>query len=209
MSTATARPKAKASHVMKRLWQYLRHERWIIITASVLSVLGNILGLLSPKLSGAAIDAIIPGAVDFPVVLRYVIAMVVVALCSSLLSWVLSAMMIRMSRNVVKRMRGDLFNHLTCLPISFFDTHQTGDVISILSYDVDTVGASLSTDLTQILASLITQGLPCDEAPVAIPAPRALDHHHRLSIERSGQHSWPAFPQALRRGHRRHHPRGR
>ena len=82
--------------------------------------------------------------------------MVVVALCSSLLSWVLSAMMIRMSRNVVKRMRGDLFNHLTCLPISFFDTHQTGDVISILSYDVDTVGASLSTDLTQILASLIT-----------------------------------------------------
>ncbi|MBQ7865139.1 MAG: ABC transporter ATP-binding protein, partial [Clostridia bacterium] len=87
---------------------------------------------------------------------RYVTWMVVVALASSLLSWVLSAMMIRMSRNVVKRMRGDLFNHLTRLPISFFDTHQTGDVISVLSYDVDTVGASLSTDLTQILASLIT-----------------------------------------------------
>ena len=156
MSTATARPKAKPTQVLRRLWQYLRHERWIIITASVLSVLGNLLGLLSPKLSGAAIDAIIPGAVDFPIVLRYVIAMVVVALCSSLLSWVLSAMMIRMSRNVVKRMRGDLFNHLTSLPISFFDTHQTGDVISVLSYDVDTVGASLSTDLTQILASLIT-----------------------------------------------------
>ncbi len=156
MSTATARPKAKPTQVLRRLWQYLRHERWIIISASLLSVVGNLLGLLSPKLSGAAIDAIIPGAVDFPVVLRYVIAMVIVALCSSLLSWVLSAMMIRMSRNVVKRMRGDLFNHLTRLPISFFDTHQTGDVISVLSYDVDTVGASLSTDLTQILASLIT-----------------------------------------------------
>jgi len=155
-STATARPKAKASQVLRRLWQYLRHERWIIISASLLSVLGNLLGLLSPKLSGAAIDAIIPGAVDFPVVVRYVIWMVIVALLSSLLSWILSAMMIRMSRNVVKRMRGDLFNHMTRLPISFFDTHQTGDVISVLSYDVDTVGASLSTDLTQILASLIT-----------------------------------------------------
>ena len=155
-STATARPKAKASQVLRRLWQSLRHERWIIISASLLSVLGNLLGLLSPKLSGAAIDAIIPGAVDFPVVVRYVIWMVIVALLSSLLSWILSAMMIRMSRNVVKRMRSDLFNHMTRLPISFFDTHQTGDVISVLSYDVDTVGASLSTDLTQILASLIT-----------------------------------------------------
>ena len=155
-STATGRPKAKASQVLRRLWQYLRHERWIIITASLLSVVGNLLGLLSPKLSGAAIDAIIPGAVDFPVVVRYVLWMILLALVSSLLSWLLSAMMIRMSRNVVKRMRGDLFNHLTRLPISFFDTHQTGDVISVLSYDVDTVGASLSTDLTQILASLIT-----------------------------------------------------
>ena len=155
-STATARPKAKASQVLRRLWKYLARDQWIIITASLLSVLGNLLGLLSPKLSGAAIDAIIPGAVDFPVVIRYVIWMIVLALASSLLSWVLSAMMIRMSRNVVKKMRSDLFNHLTRLPISFFDTHQTGDVISVLSYDVDTVGASLSTDLTQILTSLIT-----------------------------------------------------
>ncbi len=155
-STATARPKAKASQVLRRLWRYLANDRWIIITASLLSVLGNLLGLLSPRLSGAAIDAITPGNVIFPVVVRYVIMMIIVALISSLLSWILSAMMIRMSRNVVKKMRGDLFNHLTRLPISFFDTHQTGDVISVLSYDVDTVGASLSTDLTQILTSLIT-----------------------------------------------------
>lgn len=155
-STATGRPKGRSAHVLRRLWRYLAHERWIIIAASLLSVVSNLLGLLSPKLSGAAIDAIAPGAVDFPVVVKYVLTMVALALCSSLLSWVLSAMMIRMSRNVVKRMRGDLFNHLTRLPISFFDTHQTGDVISVLSYDVDTVGASLSTDLTQILASLIT-----------------------------------------------------
>ena len=155
-STATGRPKGRSTHVLRRLWSYLAHERWIIIAASLLSVVSNLLGLVSPKLSGAAIDAIMPGNVNFPVVIKYVLAMVMLALCSSLLSWLLSAMMIRMSRNVVRRMRSDLFNHLTRLPISFFDTHQTGDVISVLSYDVDTVGASLSTDLTQILASLIT-----------------------------------------------------
>ena len=151
-----ARTRQPASQVLKKLWRYLARYQWLIIAASLLSVVSNILALLSPKLSGAAIDAILPGDVHFPVVIRYVLLMVLVAALSAGLSWLLSAMMIRLSRSVVKQMRADLFNHMTRLPVSFFDTHQTGDVISILSYDVDTVGASISTDLTQILTSLIT-----------------------------------------------------
>lgn len=153
---ATDRPKARSTQVLRRLGRYLLPHRWIIISASLLSVLANVLSLVSPKLSGAAIDAIKPEGVDFPVVIYYVGWMIFLSLLSAVLSWLLSAMMIRLSRNVVKQMRTDLFNHLTRLPIAFFDTHQTGDVISILSYDVDTVGASLSTDITQILTSLIT-----------------------------------------------------
>ncbi len=153
---ATDRPKARSSQVLLRLGRYLLPFKWWIVLATMLSVVGNVLSLLSPKLSGAAIDAIRPDGVDFPVVIDYVIGMIVVALLSAVFSWLLSAIMIRLSRSVVKQMRTDLFNHLTCLPISFFDTHLTGDVISILSYDVDTVGASLSTDITQILTSLIT-----------------------------------------------------
>ncbi len=155
-SMGTDRPKARSGQVLRRLGRYLSPFKWTILIASLLSVAGNLLSLLSPKLSGAAIDAMLPSGVDFPVVVRYVVWMILLALLSSGLSWLLSAMMIRLSRSVVKQMRTDLFNHLTRLPISFFDTHQTGDVISILSYDVDTVGASLSTDITQILTSLIT-----------------------------------------------------
>lgn len=154
---AFAKPKEKTSVVLLKLWRYLAKYRWIIIFAAILSVLGSILGLLSPKLSGAAIDAIENEAgVQFPEVFKYVFLMIALAAMSSITSWALSAIMIRLSRNVVSKMRKDLFDHLTVLPISFFDTHQTGDVLSILSYDVDTVGASLSTDLTQILSSLIT-----------------------------------------------------
>lgn len=153
---ATDKPKARPMRVLVRLWKYLSSFRWIIIGASVMSVLPNLLGLVSPRLSGAAIDAIVPGAVDMPVVVRYVLMMVALAVLSSAMSWLLSAIMIRLSRSVVTRMRKEVFDHLTTLPISFFDTHQTGDVISVLSYDIDTVGASLSTDLTQILSSLIT-----------------------------------------------------
>ncbi len=154
---AFAKPKEKTSVVLLKMWRYLAKYRFIIIFAAVLSILGNALGLVSPRLSGAAINAIeLETGVDFPVVIRYVIMMIIVAAASSLISWGLSAIMIRLSRNVVSKMRKDLFDHLTTLPISFFDTHQTGDVLSILSYDVDTVGATLSTDLTQIISSLVT-----------------------------------------------------
>ena len=154
---AFAKPKEKTSVVLLKLWRYLAKYQWIIISASLLSILGNALGLLSPKISGAAIDAIEHEAgVQFPQVYKYVLLMILLAAFTSLTSWALSAIMIRLSRNVVSKMRKDLFDHITTLPISFFDQYQTGDVISILSYDVDTVGATLSTDLTQILSSLIT-----------------------------------------------------
>ncbi|MGN0793600.1 MAG: ABC transporter ATP-binding protein [Aristaeellaceae bacterium] len=154
---AFAKPKEKTSVVLLKMWRYLAKYRFIIVFAAALSVLGNALGLVSPRLSGAAINAVaLKTGVDFPVVIRYVILMIVLAAVSSAISWALSAIMIRLSRNVVSKMRKDLFDHLTTLPISFFDTHQTGDVISILSYDVDTVGATLSTDLTQIISSLVT-----------------------------------------------------
>ncbi len=154
---AFAKPKEKTGVVLMKLWRYLAKYRWTIIAAALMSVLGNLLGLLSPKLSGAAIDAIQHEAgVQFPEVYKYVILMFLLAGFTSLTSWGLSAIMIRLSRSVVSKMRKDLFDHMTSLPTSFFDTYQTGDVISILSYDVDTVGATLSTDLTQILSSLIT-----------------------------------------------------
>ena len=154
---AFAKPKEKTSVVLLKLWRYLAKYQWIIVAAALMSVLGNALGLLSPKISGAAIDAIENEAgVQFPEVYKYVILMILLAAFTSLTSWALSAIMIRLSRNVVSKMRKDLFDHMTVLPISFFDQYQTGDVISILSYDVDTVGATLSTDLTQILSSLIT-----------------------------------------------------
>ena len=150
------KPKTKPMAVLRKLWPYLLRHRLLIIAAAALSVIGNVLGLLSPKLSGLAIDAIKPHNVDFPVVYRYVLAMVIVALLSSVMGYLLSKMMISLSRSVVRQMRSDLFRQLTVLPVSFFDTHQTGDVISVLSYDVDTVGASLSTDIVQMLSSLIT-----------------------------------------------------
>ena len=64
--------------------------------------------------------------------------------------------MIDLGRKIVYRMRREVFEHLISLPVGYFDRNQTGDIISRLSYDIDTINASLSNDLLQICAGSIT-----------------------------------------------------
>ncbi|MGI5897392.1 MAG: ABC transporter ATP-binding protein [Oscillospiraceae bacterium] len=146
--------------VLRRLWGYLCQHKWMLTAALALSFASNLLALIGPALSGKAIDAIgvTPGQVDFATVLYYCILMGIFYLASSVLSYILSVLMIRFSQKIVYKMRDDVFKKLTELPVGYFDLHQTGDIVSRISYDIDTVNASLSNDLLQIATSVITVG---------------------------------------------------
>ena len=144
--------------LLRRLWQYLGRNRGLLALAMVLSLSASLLSLYGPKLSGEAINAIdVPaGQVDFDTVFRCAGLMVVCYILAAGLTYLLNVVMIRLSRTIAKQMRHDIFEKLTALPVSFFDRYQTGDIISTITYDVDTVNQSLSTDLLQILQSTVT-----------------------------------------------------
>lgn len=144
-------------YVLLRLWNYLYRYKWLMLLALLLTLTSNLLGLVGPMLSGYAIDAIQgPGNVDFPSVFFYAGLMIVFYAVSSLLSYVLTRIMISFSQKVICQMRKDVFEKLMELPVGYFDRTQTGDIISRISYDIDTVNASLSNDLLQICTSVIT-----------------------------------------------------
>ena len=144
--------------LLLRLWKYLGRNRFLLVMALVLSVTSSLLALYGPKLSGEAINAIDLGAgkVDFDTVFRCAVLMAVFYIASAILTYLLNIVMIRLSRGVSKQMRHDVFENLAALPVSFFDRYQTGDIISSITYDVDTVNQSLSSDLLQILQSVVT-----------------------------------------------------
>lgn len=143
---------------LTRLCRYLMRFRWWILLALALTLASNLLALLAPMLSGKAIDSMEggPGGVDFAQVGRYALWMLVFYAASSALAYLLSVIMITISRKVTYSMRADIFNHLATLPVGYFDTHPAGDILSRISYDTDTINASLSTDLVQVLASVVT-----------------------------------------------------
>lgn len=145
-------------HTLRRLGQYLLRYRLLLCIVLAATVVSNLLALIGPLLSGYAIDAIGPGPgrVDFDRVLHYAGLMVVFYLLSSVLSYGLSVLMITISRKVVYQMRKDVFDRMLALQVGYYDMHQTGDIISRISYDIDTVNESLSSDLIQILTTVIT-----------------------------------------------------
>ena len=144
--------------LLRRLWRYLGRNRALLVLALLLSLTSSLLALYGPKLSGEAINAIDlgQGKVDFDTVFRCAGLMAVFYICSACLTYLLNVVMIRLSRRVSKQMRHDVFENLAALPVSYFDRFQTGDIISTITYDVDTVNQSLSTDLLQILQSVVT-----------------------------------------------------
>ena len=161
--------------VLRRILKYLFRYKWLAFLAFCMMLVSNFLALAGPRISGYAIDALagkFNGELvwepffDFCMslfesetvgrVFYYCVLMVGSYLISALLSFGLAALMIVISQKVISAMRRDVFHHLTTLPVSYFDTHQTGDIISRISYDIDTVNTSLSNDLLQVCASVVT-----------------------------------------------------
>ncbi len=159
-STVQDHPQTRATKlkVLRRMGKYLfSHPVWVCI-ALFLMLSSNLLSLAAPKISALAIDAIQLGAgnVALDKVFYYVVLLLVCYTVSSLLAYLLAVSMVYLSQKIIYRLRREVFEHLTTLPVGYFDTHQTGDIISHISYDIDTLNASLSHDLLQVCASMVT-----------------------------------------------------
>ena len=156
-NTKLKAPKNSKKGVFLRLCKYIFNYWYLFLPAVVFTLFSNQLSLLGPKYSGAAIDAIVSeNGVDFATVFENAGKMLFCYLASAILSYILSVIMVRMSQKIIYTMRKQLFEKLTSLPIRYFDSHHTGDIISHISYDIDTVNGSLSHDLVQIMTSIYT-----------------------------------------------------
>ncbi|MBQ7780024.1 MAG: ABC transporter ATP-binding protein [Clostridia bacterium] len=124
----------------------------------ILVAISSGLTLAGPMLSGEAIKEIElgKGKINIDTVIFFCALMAIFYIVSSLLSYINSIIMIRISKKISFNMRKQVFSHLLSLPVSYFDKNQTGDIVSRLSYDIDTINTSLSTDFLAIITSAIT-----------------------------------------------------
>ena len=145
-----------------RILSYLSIYKWSILGLLLLAMLSNIGNLFGPRFAGAAISVAEEGFrqgvghVDMAMVRHYALLMLAAYILSNILSLLVTVGMTRIGRRAAQNMRRDVFDKLMKLPVNFFDRNQAGDIISRVSYDVDVVSTSLSTDVIHITTSLIT-----------------------------------------------------
>ena len=142
-------------YVLKRLWNYLYFYRRKLFVAILFTIISNVLSLVGPYLTGQTISAMENG-VDFNRVFLFAGLMIVFYLLSASMNYILSVQMTKISQSVTYKMRKDLFEKLNQVSISYFDQNQTGDIISRMSYDIDTINTSLANDVISTFTSLIT-----------------------------------------------------
>ena len=143
---------------LRRLLRYMFRYIFIVFILLICAFTSNIGNLLGPDFAGKAITEASKGAgnVDLTRVIHYGLLMLLAYVGSNILSFCVNIGMMRVGRYVARNMRQDVFNKLMELPVSYFDKHFAGDIISRVSYDIDVVCTSLSSDVVQILTSIVT-----------------------------------------------------
>ena len=151
-----------AKGTLIRIIRYLMVYKWVVLFLLCCAFLSNLGNLLGPRFAGKAIGVaeegyrLGPGHVDMAMVKHYALLMLAAYVGSNILSFIITISMARVGRKVAENMRRDVFNKLMKLPVSYFDRNQAGDIISRVSYDIDVVTTSLSSDVIHILTSTVT-----------------------------------------------------
>ena len=151
-----------AKGTLIRIIRYLMVYKWVVLFLLCCAFLSNLGNLLGPRFAGKAIGVaeegyrLGPGHVDMAMVKHYALLMLAAYVGSNVLSFIITISMARVGRKVAENMRRDVFDKLMKLPVSYFDRNQAGDIISRVSYDIDVVTTSLSSDVIHILTSTVT-----------------------------------------------------
>ena len=139
----------------KKLMGYVGKYKGSLVLVAICLLISSAAGvatsyLLKPLLN----DYIIPG--DFPGLFKMLLVMGGMYLLSSLCSFAYARIMVHVAQHTVAALRQDLFDRLQQLPVSYYDRHQSGDLMSRFTNDIDTVSEMLNSSFASIISNVLT-----------------------------------------------------
>lgn len=139
----------------------MSHYKFSLLTVAVCIVITAVTTLASTLFTRTLIDDyIVPMTQvtdpDFAPLAHTLLKLAAVLVVGVICSYTHNRLMINVTQGTMLRLRTDMFRHMECLPISYFDTHSHGEVMSTYTNDVDTLRQMINQSLPQALNSLIT-----------------------------------------------------
>ena len=143
--------------VVGRVLRYIGRYK-VLLLLSLLLALGSVaMTLAIPFLVGRCIDGMLgAGKVDFALLFRYLTWIGALVLATAAMQWLMNVCNNRLTYHVVRDVRQDAFAHIQELPLSYLDSHPTGDVVSRVIGDADAFAEGLLMGFTQLFSGVVT-----------------------------------------------------
>ena len=142
---------------MKKVLEYLRPYMGLVVLSVLLAAVTVALTLYVPVLIGRAIDLIVgPGQVDMQGILRLILRIAIVVVATAAVQWVVNTINNKITFQVVRDVRAQAFAKLQILPLSYIDSHPTGEIVSRVIADVDQFADGLLLGFTQLFTGVVT-----------------------------------------------------
>ncbi len=142
---------------VKKVMNFISGYKLPLLLSLLTAAVGVVLNILIPLFFGNAIDLIIgKGNVDFDGIKAILIKTAVAVIICAVSTWVMSTLNNRITYGVVKDIRTRAFDRITVLPLSYLDSHPTGDTVNRVINDVDTFADGLLMGFTQFFTGILT-----------------------------------------------------
>ena len=148
-----------------RIFKEVLNFKWamlLVFFTTILSVLFNIIGprelgkATSTLFEGVLAEVQGTGSIEFNVIGRILLTVLALYVVSSIFNWVQGFVMTGVTENVTYGLRKKMLDKIDNMPMKYFESHSHGEVLSRISNDIDTLGASLSQSFAQLLNSIMT-----------------------------------------------------
>ena len=153
------------SGTLKKLLAYLKPYHFKICMVMVFAVCSTIFNILGPKVLAKATDKLSEGimakvantgGIDFNYIVKILLILVVLYAASSLFSYIMSWIISGVSQDAAFSLRKDISEKMNRLPLSYFDKHTSGDILSRVTNDIDTIAQSLNQSLSTLISNVVT-----------------------------------------------------
>ena len=149
----------------KLLNKYMAKYKWQLIIVIIFAIGGTIFNIVGPKILGNATTEIYTGltskitggsGINFENIANILITLLILYVVSMCFSGIQGFVMTNVSQKVTYKMRNDLVNKINKLPMRYFDKKTNGEVLSIITNDIDTLSTNLNQSITQIISAICT-----------------------------------------------------
>ena len=142
---------------LRRVLKKIRPYRFFVGCSLIVAAVSVAAQLYIPILCGSAIDLMLgKGRVDFAGVMQIILQIVAVAILAAFAQWLLSVCNNRITFSVSRDLRNAALRKIQTLPLSYLDSHPSGDIVSRMIADVDTFADGLLMGFTQLFSGLLT-----------------------------------------------------